>query len=168
MLKYRIYILSAVYVIIVITVFMIFTSRGCYTHPNLDKSMPTIVSNSFYFIGKKYKKTSTLKRGDIILVIPLSESGTELPRRIIALPGETLEIRKGIVFINEKETDPCPGSVLKTENDSSLAAITIPQDFIYTLPDNRINVDFADKQNFVHTSQIQGKFLKSLTKDDSL
>ena len=80
------------------------------------------------------------QRGDIIIFeYPVSPEEIYI-KRVIALPGETMEIKDAKVYINGSET-PIPEPYLKeewiVENDGLV--LTIPEDYYFVMGDNRNN-----------------------------
>lgn len=169
MLKYRMYILALFYMSVIFVAISVLNSRGCYIHPNTDMTMPLLEPEKFYYIGKKFNAVGSLNRGDIVLYSSIHNPDEKLPGRIIGLPGETVEIKDETFYINGKETDCSFGNPVsrRRPNTSVLPLISIPRDILYVLPDNRNNVDFADRRYFVHIYQVQGKFLSSFFSDES-
>jgi signal peptidase I len=129
--------------------------------------MPSIEANRFYYIGKKYNKVDMLKREDVVRFYYADEPDKLRPGRIIALPGETLEIKDNEFFINGRKEDLSFSSVGQAPEETGLASVTIPENMFYILPDNRENMSFSEKKHFVHIHQIKGKFLESFFKGDS-
>lgn len=80
------------------------------------------------------------QRGDIIIFeYPINREEIYI-KRIIALPGETIEIRNSKVYINDSET-PLPEPYLKeawiVENDG--LTLTVPEECYFVMGDNRNN-----------------------------
>ncbi len=168
MFKYRLYILSAFYIIVTLAVFTVFTSRGCFLQPNEDRSMPELTPNSFYYIGKKFRTADTLSRGDIILYSPRDENAKPVASRIIALPGDRVRVAEGKLYVNDELLESAVDASERLDKNSVLPEITLPKNFLFVLPDLRRGVDPADRINFIHVHQVKGKILSSLFKNDSL
>jgi len=67
-----------------------------------DASMePTLMNDTEVKVSTSDNVIKNLERGDIILFRYPSDSESTLIRRIIALPGETIEIKDGEVYIND-------------------------------------------------------------------
>ncbi|HKL44456.1 MAG TPA: signal peptidase I [Candidatus Absconditabacterales bacterium] len=67
---------------------------------------PTFHENDFIIVDKISQRLDTLGRGDIIVFVP---DGKTIPyiKRIIALPGETVKIKDGSVFVCDTDTNDC-------------------------------------------------------------
>lgn len=115
---------------------------------------PTIKTGDKIFVLRTYKQSS-IERGDI-LVFKSKELEKDLIKRVIGLPGESVEIQSdGSVYIN--------GEYLKEEYVSSPSDITgtfnIPEDCYLFLGDNR--GDSADarmwKDPYIKFDDIKGE-----------
>jgi signal peptidase I len=84
------------------------------------------------------------QRGDIIVFVSPETPKKDFVKRLIALEGETVEIKNGNIFINGKEIDG-PASVKSNrycnrgEYGKEGAAVTVPEGFYFTLGDNSGN-----------------------------
>lgn len=76
-----------------------------------------------------------------------------MEKRIIGLPGETIEIKDGIVFINNKKLDDDKGFISHSEfhNTRNVEPFTIPEGEYYLLGDNR---DFSSDSRDLGTYPI--------------
>lgn len=76
------------------------------------------------------------QRGDVIVFEPPNRPGDDYVKRIIGLPGETVEVRNGRVFINgqplEEPFQPLTGSY-------STPPQVVPEGQVFVLGDNRNN-----------------------------
>lgn len=97
-------------------------------------SMSDTLSDGELLLLKKYDKT--YERFDIIV---FDYGDTKLVKRIIGLPGETVEYKNGILYINgEKVEDP----FAQFTNDFKLSELNleeIPENTYFVLGDNRRN-----------------------------
>jgi len=66
--------------------------------------LPTYEEGQFIFVNRLAYRFSPLKRGDVV-AITLNGGGAVLVKRIIALPGETVSIDGGQVFIDGAPLD---------------------------------------------------------------
>src|SRR3989449_6566599 len=69
-------------------------------------SMWSTLDNNDYLIANKIDyRLHAPQRGDIIILRPPTNNSTDFIKRVIALPGEKLLIRSGIVYINGHKLD---------------------------------------------------------------
>ncbi len=96
---------------------------------------PTLSGRQRLIIEKVSYKLHTPERGDII-VIKVPQSSELFIKRIIGLPGETFEIREGIVYINGQPlSEPYVNGVPR----GNYPLLTIPDGYIFVMGDNRNN-----------------------------
>lgn len=104
------------------------------------------------------------KRGDIV-VFPFPDDETEdRIKRIIGLPGETIEGRDGTIYINgEPLEEPYIKEPWGDEEDGegTFGPYTIPEESYFMMGDNRIySLDARQwKNKFVHEDKIMGKLI---------
>lgn len=99
---------------------------------------PTYYTGDFVIGNKLAYKFSDPKRFDIVgFTYPLEE-GVMIVKRIIGLPGETVEIRDGKIYIDGSE-EPLDESYLKYEwtEDNDGYTFTVPENCYFLLGDNR-------------------------------
>src|SRR5256885_1060045 len=69
-------------------------------------SMYATLDNNDYLIANKIDyRLHAPQRGDIIILRPPTSNSTDFIKRVIALPGEKLLIRSGVVYINGHRLD---------------------------------------------------------------
>ena len=93
------------------------------------------------------------QRGDVVVIRSPQESGKRLVKRIVALPGDSLEIEDGVLSINGRASDE-PYVLGKTR---SRERMTIPDDHYFVLGDNRPQSNDSNNFGPIHRSQIVGK-----------
>jgi len=96
------------------------------------------------------------ERGDIIVFHPPHKPKDEPPyiKRIIGLPGDTIEIKGGAVYINgSKLYEP----YVKNPPNYTIAKLTIPENEYFVLGDNRPVADDSHNGWTVKREDIIGK-----------
>ncbi len=116
---------------------------------------PTLQDGDRVFVNKLVQHLGGINRGEIIVFqYPLDES-RDFIKRVIALPGETVSIRHGEVFINGLLL---PEPYLLGNGDySNLPQRIVPPGQIFVLGDNRRNSDDSRSFGFVPVDNIKGK-----------
>ena len=76
------------------------------------------------------------ERGDIVVLIDPRNPETDLIKRVIGLPGETVEIVDGKVYINDRLLEE---PYIKSEWHDTRPKITVPPDEYFVMGDNRDN-----------------------------
>ena len=69
----------------------------------MGSMIPTLHEGDLVIVNKLYGKPSTVERGDVIVFRPPSNKSVSYIKRVIGLPGETIEVKNGCVKINGEE-----------------------------------------------------------------
>jgi signal peptidase I len=135
----------------ILLVFYVFFSSAVVDGPSMT---PTLRSGDYLLVTKG---DSPPRRGDVV-VTQVDENGVpiELVKRVIALPGDTVEIRSDVAFINGV-AEPGRGQVVDGRFSVSRPRITVPADHVYVMGDNRPNSEDSRYFGPVLTSGIKGK-----------
>lgn len=98
------------------------------------------------------------QRGDIIIFEYPDNEEEWFIKRVIALPGETVEVRDGKVYINNSDT-PLNEPYIKEEPVEDFGPYTVPEDGYFVMGDNRNNSNDARDWNthYVSRDEILGK-----------
>lgn len=122
-------VLPALIIVLVINVFLAQATRveGQSMEPFLHDNQRLIIEKVTYrFHGPE--------RGDIVVLRPPQQSSEPLIKRVVGLPGETLEIHDGQVYIDgEKADEP----YLNQPTWGTLDPILIPEGHVFVMGDNR-------------------------------
>jgi signal peptidase I len=102
------------------------------------------------------------KRGDIIVFVSPEDPKKDFVKRLIALGGETVEIRGGRILINGKMIDgPSSMSPVYYQNAGDYGvetrAVTVPPDSYFVLGDNSANSRDSRYWGFVPKKNLVGK-----------
>ncbi len=101
---------------------------------------PTLKTGTMMFLDKLTLRSRTLQRGDIVSFRnPLGEDHDML-KRVIAIPGDTIEMREKAVIINGIKMDE-PYIVHKREGEAlegdNIEPLVVPENAYFILGDNR-------------------------------
>src|SRR5437867_1146337 len=135
-----------------------------------ESMTPTILVGDHFFLDKvafpanyphvlqNYLPARTIQRGDIIAFWSPENPEMRLVKRVIGLPGETIEIRNRDVYINGRKLDEpyaVHTDVRQMDRRDILAPVTIPADHFFMMGDNRDNSNdsrfwgFAPRESFI-------------------
>jgi signal peptidase I len=147
----------AVFLVIYIFLFRPFQVSGSSMYPTFfDKEY--ILTN---IITLRFNKP---KLGDVIVFKAPNDPEKDYIKRVIGVPGDTITIRNGDVYVNEKLLDQglYLKPTVKTYSGSFLGEntpITIPADSYFVMGDNRSGSSDSREWGFVPFSSIVGESL---------
>lgn len=95
---------------------------------------PNFQEGECIMVNKLAYRSSKPQRGEVIIFNPPFESPHPFIKRIIGLPGETVEIKDGKVFINGT---PLEEKYIPTPPNYTIRAQEVPEDQYFVLGDNR-------------------------------
>lgn len=138
-------VLGALVVALVVKTFLIqaFYIPSGSMEPTLEKGDRVLVNKLSYDLHD-------VNRGDVIVFeLPDDEVGVDgikdLIKRVIGLPGDVIETRDGIVYINDRPLEEpylAPGTLTGDATNGQnppIARQTVPEGHVYVLGDNRAN-----------------------------
>jgi signal peptidase I len=98
--------------------------------------LPSIQNGEYILVNKAAYSFNKPQRGDIIVFRSPRDPNTDLIKRVIAVPGDTIEIKDNAVFVNgNRITEPY---ILEPPH-YALPEQKIPADSYFVLGDNRNN-----------------------------
>ena len=115
--------------------------------PRIDSGEYVIINALAYRLGAPH-------RGDIIAFRHERSAPSVYLKRLIGLPGDRVEIVRGVVHVNgvpENET------YVRFRDTRSAAAVVVPPHAYYVLGDNRANSDDSRAWGFVDASDVVGR-----------
>jgi signal peptidase I len=129
---------------------------------------PTVSS-----VEEKLLPIDDIKRGDVVVFKYPEEPDRDFIKRVIGLPGETVELRNKKVHVNgspleepyvfflEPPTDAKPGDADFTEFDvrRNYGPVTVPADHYFVMGDNRDNSQDSRYWGFLPRGFVKGKAL---------
>ena len=135
-----------------------------------------LLVNKFIFgptplaIGRHTLPVRPIRRGDIVVFKYPEEPDRDFIKRVIGLPGETVELRAKKVYINGQPIDEPyvhfltpPSSELQEVTSSDVrerfGPVTVPPDHYFVMGDNRDNSQDSRYWGFLPRNYIKGKAL---------
>jgi signal peptidase I len=73
--------------------------------------LPSVMPGDYILLNKAFYKTQALRRGDVIIFTYPNDRRLYFIKRIAALPGDSIEIREGVVYVNDQPLNLRPLSV---------------------------------------------------------
>lgn len=148
-----------VFEIVVTLIFAVLTSMMLFQSVTIQESSmePTLAVGSQYFVNKLAYKTSSPKRGDIIVFRTNGSDDAALHvRRVIGLPGETIQIVNGRILINGEAYKE--GKDFPSINNPGMAAnaITLEAGEYFVLGDNRNN---SEDSRYADIGKVNKKYI---------
>lgn len=120
-------------------VYLIVHYVGDRTEVSGESMYPTLRDGDHLIVDKISYRFSDPSRFDIVVFPFKYQEGTYYIKRIIGLPGETVQIQDGDVYINGKKLKEAYGSEAIRNPGLASAAVTLGQNEYFVLGDNRNN-----------------------------
>ncbi|HEV2196325.1 MAG TPA: signal peptidase I [Candidatus Acidoferrum sp.] len=99
---------------------------------------PLLSDQERIFINKFVYRFEPIQRGDVVVFwYPLDHTKSFI-KRVVGLPGETVEIRQGTLYVNGKVI-PEPYVPPQYEDSSDFPVTRVPKDSFFVLGDHRIS-----------------------------
>jgi signal peptidase I len=123
---------------------------------------PTLIEGDRLLVNKFIYKFREPKRGDIIVFVAPEDKKKDFIKRLVGLPGESVEISNGTILINGKAVDK--DSVIReryyynrSEFGGSGQVVQVPEDAFYVLGDNSISSRDSRYWGFLPRRYLKGK-----------
>jgi signal peptidase I len=115
--------------------------------PNFHEGQRVVVNKAVYFFGEP-------QRGDVVIFKAPTAQHDDFIKRVIGLPGDTVEIKNGAVFVNGIELDE---PYITSPPTYSLAELEVPVNSYFVLGDNRNHSNDSHTGWFLPRKNIIGK-----------
>ncbi len=115
--------------------------------------IPTLLPGDRVLVCKFWYAIQPPKRGQIFVFKYPVDPKRDFVKRIIGLPGDTLEIRQGTVYLNgEPQKEP----YVAFPDAYTMEPVTVPDDSFFAMGDNRPNSQDSRFWGFVPRKNIRG------------
>lgn len=124
---------------------------------------PTLYDGDNLIVEKISPRLGRIKRGDIVTIKSASdwlhEEGKTIIKRVIAVAGDSVEIKDGKVYVNGQEIEEnyIKGNYTVAMNEE-YSRLTVPEGHVYVLGDNR-STSIVDSRTIgpVSTDKIESR-----------
>jgi signal peptidase I len=171
---------SLAFTIIFVLIFTSFIAQA--TQVPTESMKPAIMVGDHFFLDKlafpanypailgRYLPARALERGDIIAFRAPDDGNIPFVKRIIGVPGDVVDIRDKIVFVNGEELDepykihvdthiyrdePWTPEGLRVRDN--YGPVTLPDDAYFVMGDNRDNSNDGRYWGFINREDVIGK-----------
>jgi signal peptidase I len=144
----------AVFVIIYLFLFQPHQVRG-------NSMLPSFEDKEYILTDKISYRLHSPARGDVIIFRAPQNEDYDYIKRIIGIPGDTIRIENGRVYVNEEQIEepylPEDEVTIKGRFVESKQSMTVPEDQYFVLGDNRNHSSDSREWGFVPKENIIGK-----------
>ena len=146
-------------VVVVAASYLIVTFVGQRTEVSGSSMETTLSSGDQLIVDKISYLFRDPKRYDIVVFPYRYEENTYYIKRIIGLPGETVQIVDGMVYINGSPLNEHYGNEVIEDPGSAAEPITLGDDEYFVLGDNRNNSQDSRASNvgLIHRDELLGR-----------
>ncbi len=114
---------------------------------------PTLDDGEFVLVSKFNYKLSNVQRGDIIVFHFPMDPEQELIKRVIGLPGDRVQVKDGVVYINDQALD----EPYIAAPPAYTSAWNVPADRLFVLGDNRNDSSDSHSWGYLPFENVVGK-----------
>lgn len=115
--------------------------------------IPTLMPGDRVLVAKFWYRFAEPKRGQIVVFRYPLDPTRDFVKRLIALPGETVEIKNGVVYINGEVLEE---PYVKNRDFLSMEKTTVPRGQYFMMGDNRPNSQDSRFWGFVPRNYLLG------------
>lgn len=147
---------ASVFLVIYIFLFRPFQVSG-------QSMFPTFRDQEYILTNLISLRLGPLHRGDVVVFkAPPPNTGKDFIKRVIGLPGDTVELKNGFVYVNGQKLDESVylASSVRSYGGAFLAndqLITVPQGYYFVMGDNRPESSDSREWGYVSQSEMIGK-----------
>lgn len=145
---------KVIIIIILLTLFLrtfVFATsivEGESMDPTLEGGERVIINKFVYLFGEP-------ERGDIVII---KHPNKNYVKRVIAMPGETIEMKKHILYIDDEKTSEHFISEDALKHTGNFGPLSVPEESYFVMGDNRaISKDSRNGLGFIDSDDIIGK-----------
>ncbi len=146
--------------VVVFLAYVLTSFIGMRTSVIGDSMEPALYNGQEILINRFVYMLSSPKRGDVVVFLPNGNENTHYyVKRVVGLPGETVQITDGILYINGEPLDTDEDYDIMIDAGLAANGITLENNQYFVLGDNRNSSEDSRSDNIgpVSSSDILGK-----------
>jgi signal peptidase I len=125
---------------------------GLSMEPHIDSGEYVLINTLAYRFGEPH-------RGDIVSFLHVGDRPEIYIKRVVGVAGDRIRIDHGVVYVNEKKlAEP----YVRYGDQRSFGEITVPENSVYVLGDNRANSEDSRFFGPVDRSDLTGRALAGI------
>ena len=126
--------------IVLVMAFVLVYFVGLRTSVVGSSMSDTLEAGDEILVNRFVYKVTAPKRGDVIVFLPNGNKKSHYyVKRVIGVPGDTIQIKNGILYVNGEEYKETPERDKMDEAGPAKEEITVGEDEYFVLGDNRNN-----------------------------
>lgn len=150
-----------VFVLAVFMLFLVFVAQpvvveGTSMLPTLHEGERLIVNKLIYYKIERFS-WGHIERGDVVVFWYPRDPDRSYVKRVIGLPGDTVEIRNGIVYVNNQVMHEFYLDENFNQADGNLAPKKVEDHYYFVMGDNRDNSSDSRIWGLVPEKYVYGK-----------
>ncbi len=135
------------FAILYLYVMQVSVVRGSSMEPTFHDGDRLVVDKLTYLL-------SDIDRFDVIVLRAPNQRGMDFIKRVIALPGESVQIREGRLYIDGRETSQ---EFLMSHSSDTFGPKVVPEGEYFVLGDNRPYSNDSRSFGFIKRDSVRGK-----------
>lgn len=120
------------FIITLLLIYLFITSTVGFAKVSGFSMSPTLKDGSLLLVNRFSAHFGSPKHGDVVIINEKAR-GYEIIKRVMALPGDKIYIKDGIVFVNGKSVP----EIYSQGKSNDMKEITVPNGCIFVIGDNR-------------------------------
>jgi signal peptidase I len=116
--------------------------------------VPSLVHNNYVLVNRLAYRFGDIERGDVVVFKFPRNQEEDYIKRVIGLPGETIEIANGRVYIDGQ---PLEEPYIQAPMLQDYPPVTVPQGMVYVMGDNRNDSSDSRRWGALAEDEIIGK-----------
>ena len=101
--------------------------------------IPTLEIGDYVIANKFIYRFDDPGRGDIVVFLSPSSNSTDYIKRVIAVGGQTVDVRDGLVFVDGEPLDEPYTRGARNDPGPLALPVTVPEGYVWLMGDNREN-----------------------------